>query len=605
MKKLRYLENFNIFKKINEGKIDFAASSRVRQSIMLIMSHFGFFADLFLQLKIGEASPGSKIKTMATDGKSILYNVDFVKTLTTEQLAFVLLHELLHNANFHFARQGERNHMRWNRAADYAINLQIVQLEEETKYQTFSPPPRILLSDEYKIKNQDGSWSIMSAEEIYAILEEKAKNKPKQPKMPPPPPPPPIEIKPGMKVRIKSTGKTGIIREIKGGKYIIDEIEEEFQNIVESLFFPILNEDVSNLPTIGDPKSFDRNEFVPIVKKPKKPKGGPKGPKQPPSKEEIEYEGEDEEEEEEEEEGDDDGDGDDDDDDDGDEDDGDGEDGDPDLTDGDIRKPGSLDEEGEPIEGYEGSEELQKAKPGELAKQWTDNVTNAKVKNAGTGSKSMDRRFSKIDKPKVNWKQRLRQFVNSVFAKEPFYGYFNKKFMGQDDPEYLPGIKYPNSEGFRRIVLIIDTSGSITEETLSKFATEFYGILKDKKVLETIFIWCDDEIQGKPDVVPTTEIKSPGEFSKYLNSYVHARGGGGTSFIPPFRWIEANLIKKGQTPSFVVYFTDAAGPAPRYSDFSIPTYAKKILWVITDADSAPNITFGEKIFIDKNPDGKF
>jgi predicted metal-dependent peptidase len=592
--KMKYLNKFNNLYKLNEA-IDFDSSLRVRQSLRLIMSHFGFFADLFLQLRIGELKPGSKCKTACTDGKSILYNAAFVKTLNTEQLAFILLHELLHNANFHFARKGDRHHKRWNRAADYAINQQIVQLEEETKYGTFSPPPRILLSDKYKIKTDDG-YHIMSAEEIYAILDAM----PKRPK-PPKQKPEPIQIYPGMKVRIKSTGKTGVVRQISGGKFVVDEIKDAYQKVVESL--ESLNEAaICNLPTVGNPQILDRSDFIPIQKK---EKGGKGGTPPPPTNDEYEEEDDDDDEEEEEEEEDDGMDDDDDGDDDDDDDEEDDDDGDErDLTDGDIMKPGSLDKEGQPIKGYEGQEDFQKVKPGDLEKIWKDNITNSRVKNAGTGSKSMDRRFTKIDKPKVNWKQRLRKFVNSVFAREPYYGYFNKRFIGQDDPEYLPGIKYPDSEGFRRIVLIIDTSGSITSETLAKFATEFYGILKDKKVLETIFIWCDDEIQGKPDVVPTTQIRTAADFSKYMDKYVHAKGGGGTSFIPPFAWIERNLIDKGQVPSFVVYFTDAAGPAPRYNEYKIPKYANKVLWVITEASSAPHITFGEKIFIDVDPDGK-
>ncbi len=152
---MKYLEKFKFFK-VNEiaeqdsKMVNKEASDRVRQSVMLIMSHFGFFADLFLQLRIMEAHPSSGIRTMATDYKSIAYSVDFVKKLKTEELAFILLHELLHNANFHKARQGDRNILvqtgdgqvvtLWNVAADYAINLQIVQLEEETKWGTFAVP---------------------------------------------------------------------------------------------------------------------------------------------------------------------------------------------------------------------------------------------------------------------------------------------------------------------------------------------------------------------------------------------------------------------------------------------------------------------------------
>lgn len=511
---MRYLEKFKFFK-VNEiaeqssKLVDKNASDRVRQSVMLIMSHFGFFADIFLQLRIMEASPGSGVNTMATDYKSIAYNVDFVKKLSTEELAFILLHELLHNANFHNARQGDRKVLvqignqvvtLWNVAADYAINLQIVQLEEETKWGTFSVPkengqPTLLLDDRFKIKKDDGGYSIMAAEEIYDILLEEIKKDPNN----------------------KGQGQG-------------DDGEGEGEGDGE-----------------GQP---GQGQGQPGQGKPAgKLKGNPSM-------------------------------------------------GMPD----DIKAPGSLDDKGTPIKGYEGSSELEKADPGDVEKIWKENLTNAKAKNAGTGSKSMDRWFNKIDKPKVNWKRRLRQFVNKCFAKDPYYGYFSKRYMGQSSPEYLPGVKFPKSEGFRRIVLIIDTSGSIGSDTLAKFAGEIYGVLLSKKVIETIIIWCDDEIQGEPIRIPTVNIRSEKDFEKFLQNYVKPKGGGGTSFVPPFAWIERNLIKKGQMPSFVIYFTDAFGSAPNSKQFSIPLYNQKILWVITENDSASNLTFGEKIFLDQNPD---
>ncbi len=85
-----------------------------------------------------------------------------------------------------------------------------------------------------------------------------------------------------------------------------------------------------------------------------------------------------------------------------------------------------------------------------------------------------------------------------------------------------------------RIVLIIDTSGSIGSDTLAKFAGEIYGVLLSKKVIETIIIWCDDEIQGEPLRIPTTNIRSPKDFEKFLQNYVKPKGGGGTKFYTTF-----------------------------------------------------------------------
>ena len=598
------LIKFENFKKLDEiaaaghKNIDKAASNKVRRCFTQIMSYYGFFADLFFQLKIMQAHESANVDTMATDGKSIAYNPEFVKKLTEEEINFVLIHEVMHNANFHFQRQGDRRAIvttsdgkqssLWNWATDYAINLQIDDMRKEPGGTILKPPAAVLL---------DRKYEDMSAEQIYEIL---LKEIPHQDPPPPGGPPPPIEIYPGMKVRLKN-GKTGVVKDIQNGKYIIDEIEDEYQNVVESLSVSKFNKlfefavnrssgPVCNLPTVGKPKSYDRPDFVPIMKYP--PGGGPPPPPGgQPGKDKVEWEGTP-----------------------------------PPPPPGgkpkpggpgqkdpipgtdDIREPGSLGEQGDPLDGYEGNPDLTGASGSEeVNKMWGEILNNAKTKNgeAGTGSPSLDRWFNKIGKPKINWKRRLMKFMNQCFAAQPRYGYFNKKFIAKD--EYLPGMKYPKQEGFRQIVLIIDTSGSIDQNTLSKFASEFYGIFSTKKILQTTVIWCDDRIQ-KVEIMPTKDKSGAGisktEFENKFLQRLRPRGQGGTSFIPPFKWIEENIIKKGQIPSFVVYFTDAAGSAPDPRKYGIPAYRDKVLWVITDCESAPHIQFPEKIFIDKNPDGE-
>ena len=63
----------------------------------------------------------SSIETAATDGKRILWNPDFVASLTDEEVRFVLLHEALHCAHAHFDRLPLTTE--GNIAGDYAINL--------------------------------------------------------------------------------------------------------------------------------------------------------------------------------------------------------------------------------------------------------------------------------------------------------------------------------------------------------------------------------------------------------------------------------------------------------------------------------------------------
>ena len=194
--------------------------------------------------------------------------------------------------------------------------------------------------------------------------------------------------------------------------------------------------------------------------------------------------------------------------------------------------------------------------------------------------------------------------MNKCFSSNPKYGYFNKRFIGQDDPMYLPGLKYPKDSGFRTIVLCIDTSGSIGDEALGKFASEIYGIFGTKKIEEAIIIWCDDSVAGVERINLKTksgDSMNEGKFKDILAKHFKAKGGGGTSFIPPFQWIEKNLISRGTIPSFVIYFTDSFGTVPDKFKYGIPKYYDKILWVITDTQEAPNIKWppDNKLFIDK------
>lgn len=78
-----------------------------------------FFATLALRLKTVE---DWTIDTMATEGKSLFYNPEFVNKLLPEELTGVIIHEVMHCAMAHHCRRGNRNHKKWNIACDLAIN---------------------------------------------------------------------------------------------------------------------------------------------------------------------------------------------------------------------------------------------------------------------------------------------------------------------------------------------------------------------------------------------------------------------------------------------------------------------------------------------------
>ncbi len=89
-----------------------------RARISLILQH-PFFATLALKLKITE---DSCCHTAWTDGKVLAYNPDYINVLSSDKLAGLTAHLVMHPACGHHKRRRNRDSDNWNRACDYAIN---------------------------------------------------------------------------------------------------------------------------------------------------------------------------------------------------------------------------------------------------------------------------------------------------------------------------------------------------------------------------------------------------------------------------------------------------------------------------------------------------
>lgn len=191
---------------------------------------------------------------------------------------------------------------------------------------------------------------------------------------------------------------------------------------------------------------------------------------------------------------------------------------------------------------------------------------NQKMKDQGELPKDLKRFFPELLIDTIDWRSELHRYLN-VHAKEDYrFSPPNKKYIHQ-------GIALPslNSE-LLKIVVAIDTSGSIDTNLLSLFFTHFQSIMESFNSYEIDLIECDAKIQEH-------RVFYPGDYIEYK-----AIGGGGTDFRPVFEYIHDRIYDA----QILIYFTDGFGT---FTDIA-PSY--DVLWIMPQKTSVP---FGEVLEI--------
>lgn len=102
----------------------YTPEERVQQARLGLVTGFVFFGTVFLRLNVHE---DPTCETAWTDGESIGYNLDYLKTLTQKEIIGLFVHECLHVILKHPLRAAmdvryKANHLKWNYACDYALN---------------------------------------------------------------------------------------------------------------------------------------------------------------------------------------------------------------------------------------------------------------------------------------------------------------------------------------------------------------------------------------------------------------------------------------------------------------------------------------------------
>ena len=171
--------------------------------------------------------------------------------------------------------------------------------------------------------------------------------------------------------------------------------------------------------------------------------------------------------------------------------------------------------------------------------------------------------------PKIKWSTVLRKYIGTI----PDNYRKTKTRLNRRQPE-----RYDISGQIRsrtvRLVLAIDTSGSMSSDTLKEVFTEIFEILKHVNHDITV-IECDAEVNR---VYKANKISD-------VNLQIHGRGG--TEFTPVIEYVNKDSRYRD---ALLVYFTDGYGenkiPKPR-------TYRN--LWVTTTGFMSLDEPYGEVV----------
>jgi predicted metal-dependent peptidase len=201
--------------------------------------------------------------------------------------------------------------------------------------------------------------------------------------------------------------------------------------------------------------------------------------------------------------------------------------------------------------------------------EWKVRVAQAAqaAKMMGKMSAGLERLVGEILKPKVDWRDVLRKFLEKCKSDQRTWSKFNRRFLAQGI--YLPSV---SGESLGEIAFAVDCSGSITQDVIDQFAAEIRSAKEDGNPTKIHVVYFDSEVSHYESYGRDDDLD------------IKPHGGGGTAFSPVFAYFAEHDID----PVACVFLTDLC-----CNDFGDqPDYP--VLWVSTDEGTAP---FGEVVLM--------
>lgn len=218
----------------------------------------------------------------------------------------------------------------------------------------------------------------------------------------------------------------------------------------------------------------------------------------------------------------------------------------------------------------------------EVASYWKDKMqvlknSDSLIQNDKYGSHStggwpagMAREVENILEPEINWRNALWKYIGRTPAD---FDDLDRRFLYRG--LYLEGLMTDAIE----VSVCIDTSGSVSKRLIDQFVAETKGILRSYPHVKCDFFYSDCKLSGPYDINQAEQIP-----------ILH--GGGGTSFIPFFKYLEKNNSNNFGTHKLSIYLTDGYEAFPNW----IPS--NPVMWLVSkDGEETKNFPFGEVVRI--------
>jgi len=172
-----------------------------------------------------------------------------------------------------------------------------------------------------------------------------------------------------------------------------------------------------------------------------------------------------------------------------------------------------------------------------------------------------------INSNTITWEDELYTIIENSVKFDYRLSPPNKRYISQ-------GIALPSLSGEKvKIIIAIDSSGSIEPSLLSKFLSEVNAIMNSFSNYEIDLLIADAKVQEHHVLYPGDEI-----------SY-NLKGGGGTNFENTFIYIDENISQI----NLMIYFTDGFGTFPKEE----PMY--DIIWALSSKEV--ETPFGQNIIL--------